>query len=511
MGMVRKQPITPDRPHNPLSAPYPDPSQAWIVLAVCAALYIAQSIALWHFTIDDIGISYRYALHLAEGKGLVWNLDGPRVEGYSNLLWVLILALVRLFGFETLTASKVLSATVGLINLWLLWTICRHVWKGHAFWWLPVVLVAATPEWIAWSVSGLEIAMFGTFLLLLILGMCRHGTVKILAMTIGAIGLALTRPEGAALAAIALVMAWLGERPGTRRMSLRIYAIPVASLILTVAGLMAFRLAYYGYPFPNTVYAKFETRLPSAGHVLRWMLLTVPLLIGHVIAWKTRTPASNTWIMRGALVLTLFQMLVVLPVHPVMHFLHRYLIAFLPLLALSAPVFLTLSWSSARWRRILTAGILIAWTLQGWPAVAQRDRIEVYMFDRTRCVADQLLRLPGAPTIGLVDAGRIPYWTDLPAYDAWGLCDLELAHQGFSPETILKKRPDVYVMSARFTAEGRFNPYLGMDVMLMQTPAFAEQYGLWTFCPGPADTVNLAYDYAIFIQTVWARSHGFGM
>ena len=45
-----------------------------------------SSRAAW--TCDDAFISYRYALNLVEGKGLVFNA-GERVEGYSNFLWTL--------------------------------------------------------------------------------------------------------------------------------------------------------------------------------------------------------------------------------------------------------------------------------------------------------------------------------------------------------------------------------------------------------------------------------------
>src|SRR4051794_37248022 len=44
------------------------------------------------FTIDDAYISFRYAENLASGHGLVYNL-GERVEGYTNFLWVVLLAL----------------------------------------------------------------------------------------------------------------------------------------------------------------------------------------------------------------------------------------------------------------------------------------------------------------------------------------------------------------------------------------------------------------------------------
>ena len=46
------------------------------------------------FFSDDAFISLRYAERLVEGHGLTWS-DGDRVEGYSDLLWVLLLALVQ--------------------------------------------------------------------------------------------------------------------------------------------------------------------------------------------------------------------------------------------------------------------------------------------------------------------------------------------------------------------------------------------------------------------------------
>ena len=45
---------------------------------------------------DDAMVSMRYARNLAEGYGLVWNPGGERVEGYTNPLWVLYMALLHL-------------------------------------------------------------------------------------------------------------------------------------------------------------------------------------------------------------------------------------------------------------------------------------------------------------------------------------------------------------------------------------------------------------------------------
>jgi arabinofuranosyltransferase len=63
------------------------------VLCWGAAAIILLAIA-WHyvpFVADDALISYRYSERLLAGQGLTYT-DGERVEGYSNLLWVLLVA-----------------------------------------------------------------------------------------------------------------------------------------------------------------------------------------------------------------------------------------------------------------------------------------------------------------------------------------------------------------------------------------------------------------------------------
>src|SRR5262245_8647033 len=44
---------------------------------------------------DDAMISMRYARNLAEGHGLVWNAGQPPVEGYTNFLWTIVMALAH--------------------------------------------------------------------------------------------------------------------------------------------------------------------------------------------------------------------------------------------------------------------------------------------------------------------------------------------------------------------------------------------------------------------------------
>ncbi|MHC4066890.1 MAG: hypothetical protein ACYSUI_20630, partial [Planctomycetota bacterium] len=72
--------------------------------------------AAYTFLTDDAFISFRYARNLSEGLGLVFNPGFERVEGYSNFLWVVLLAGVNALGLAPESAAHALTggATVAL-------------------------------------------------------------------------------------------------------------------------------------------------------------------------------------------------------------------------------------------------------------------------------------------------------------------------------------------------------------------------------------------------------------
>jgi hypothetical protein len=191
-----------------------------------------------------------------------------------------------------------------------------------------------------------------------------------------------------------------------------------------------------------------------------------------------------------------------------MYFLHRYQIAFLPLLVLAVPLGLNNIQQRRPWIAYLAALILIAWSLQGWPAVQKRLDAERYSMARQSCVAHHLSRLPNRPTIALIDAGRIPYWTGLPAIDAWGLCDVTIAREGFSIETVLARRPDVYVMSMDIVSADNMWPCLGLDQLVYADHRFRQRYTRWKICAAGRPSWEWHYDYAIFVNNGWLRDKG---
>lgn len=201
---------------------------------------------------DDAYISYRYARNLAEGNGLVYNI-GEWVEGYTNLLWTLLVAAGLALGGEATQIGHTLglaSGTAALITCY----IYAVAGLGTSHRWIAAVAPFLLWAWIGfpiWTLSGLETPLFAAAV---------GGALA--AEACGRIGLAtavavvasLTRPEGALLAAVILSINLL-RGPAQRR---QVIASGAAYAVF-LALLTSFRLYYYGSPVPNTFYAKTGT------------------------------------------------------------------------------------------------------------------------------------------------------------------------------------------------------------------------------------------------------------
>ena len=77
----------------------------------------------WAFLCDDAFISFRYARNLARHGSLVYNAEPLEyVEGYTNFLWVLVLAAGDVVGIDPPTFAPVLTAVSAMASLFLLAT-----------------------------------------------------------------------------------------------------------------------------------------------------------------------------------------------------------------------------------------------------------------------------------------------------------------------------------------------------------------------------------------------------
>jgi hypothetical protein len=274
-----------------------------VLTAATLALLLFHA-SVYSFFCDDAFISFRYARNLSHGYGLVFNPGFERVEGYSNFLWVLILAGFSRLGLAPESVSHILTiaATVVLWGL-VAWFAFRT--PPAKRWWLLLVsplFLAATRSVAVWSTSGLETRLFEV----LIVGATLRLVVEVEASLAGRtsprfvspvlFGLAtVTRPDALLISTAALGAAGvlLAVR---RRLTLRSVALPMALYVAMVGGHEAFRLIYYGQWLPNTYYAKVDSQTwwdMGATYLGVFALeyavyLWVPLLIAACFAHRSR-------------------------------------------------------------------------------------------------------------------------------------------------------------------------------------------------------------------------------
>jgi arabinofuranosyltransferase len=240
------------------------------VMLVLAILLI-QVRTFWAATIDDAFISFRYSVHWAEGQGLTFNI-GERVEGYSNFLWVAMMAVASRLGLDVVVTSKVVGLfsllAVAALSLRFLVAIQRTPFPVALALWL---LIASNTAYAFLAVGGMETTFYAALVMLLLDrlrvadGRLMIGSAFLLAL------LALTRPEGILFSVVLLPALWWLARGRERRWMA--WWLLVAALY---GGFLTWRWFYFGSLVPNTFYAKPSPTTwfgPVGGLVGTWLSL----------------------------------------------------------------------------------------------------------------------------------------------------------------------------------------------------------------------------------------------
>lgn len=423
---------------------------------VLAPMLVALVFGWWmlarrqYLLVDDAYISFRYAANLADGHGLVWNAGVP-VEGYTCLLWVLLLSCIASFGVDLTFPAVALSALFGLGCLELLRRITRaQRTNGPSHWELvPGALLASIPSFGHAMTSGMEESSFAFFTLLavhlLLLGRQRAQYRLWAGLAFGAA--CLTRPEGALIAAVALTTE--ATPLAGHRTRLRELLAPGLCVALVVLVHTTVRLAYYGYPFPNTFYAKvifgLTTLERGATHIWGFFLAGGWLLLLGLPRAK-QPSILRPWIAHGyALVLVYcIYLLMVGGDHP------RWFRFYVPLLALpllgvseqlrawvKAPRWLRdPSWS---WRAVFVQGSLCAGLAFSALPFSEADEPIVGVIEPPiKKLMDDVDRffdeVPKHSFCAVAAIGYVGYrHLDLHILDIWGLTDTHIAHLKVAP------------------------------------------------------------------------------
>jgi arabinofuranosyltransferase len=223
-----------------------------ITLAVTTVAYWEATYIAW--VGDDAAITLRTVMNFVYGYGPVYNV-GERVQAFTHPLWFLLVSLATYLYPHVLQVTFAISIGLSVLFMFLLT-------QGICTTWLSSLLAASIllmcKSYVDFSASGLENPLSNLLLLLFVLAAHRCLKVKSTS-SLGMVAfvaslLYLTRADLIVLVAPLGGFLLLHVKPPRGQL------LKAACIAATpVVGWTIFSIVYYGFPFPNTAYAKLGT------------------------------------------------------------------------------------------------------------------------------------------------------------------------------------------------------------------------------------------------------------
>ena len=416
---------------------------AFVIIGVTILVFVAQ-VRLHFFLGDDAFISFRYAQHMAAGEGVVWN-PGERVEGYTNFLWVLLMAAGIKLGVRPESFSTILGIASGAAVLLVVSILAARLSERRTLLVLaPAFFLALSRTFTAWTTGGLETMWFTLLITAALLAVIEERR-RVATLPIGSavlLGLAaLTRPEGILFTGIVAV--WLALEAVNDRHRLRPFLIWAAVPTSMIGTHLLWRYAYYGAWLPNTFAAKVPAAWWDQGLVYAadfTRAYGLPLFLPWVVwaMWRRGVDRDRLLVVTCVVVYAAYVVAVGGD-----RFEFRFWVPVLPILYWLT----TDALERLRFQRHATALVLVTLlgtTLHGTlqadgkqlprgHGIAPVSAIKAYA---TRRIEEgrRLRELIEAGVLrpdlvlAVTGAGAVPYYTDWPTVDVHGLNDRYIAH-----------------------------------------------------------------------------------
>lgn len=109
------------------------------------------------FIQDDAFISFRYAQNWVKFSELTWNPGEPeKVEGYTNFLWVVIMAIPIRLGLDPVISSKIISIVFMTMTLLFTYKLGNLLLSSKGLAYLIMLLVGTHYTFYVYATGGLE-------------------------------------------------------------------------------------------------------------------------------------------------------------------------------------------------------------------------------------------------------------------------------------------------------------------------------------------------------------------
>jgi arabinofuranosyltransferase len=443
----------------------------FLLIFIALTVFVFNVVNLFSIT-DDAYISYRYMDNWLAGYGLVFN-PGEYVEGYTNLLWILLIAPWRAIGLS----PEIVSLVLGLLSAGLLFSgvyVLASRLAGHSGAGISAVILAASfPPLAHYVGTGLETILFAALIVAVFARLAVTGKPDIwVAVILG--DAVLTRPEAMMVGLV--VYGIYGLQNKSARADKQIWGSALLFLVFPIL-LTCWRLWYYGELLPNTFFAKATgTGLELVGNGLTYVsrfavgqfgwLLLVPGIL--VFAPPILRKLPNKILPSAMGTVLMVHLIYVIKVGGDYLPMARFILHVFPLLAVLAALGL---WFVCRARVAvavaLASGIAMAQNVYFYLGTGAdyRSLAEIRLLNAEwKSLAAWLKsNYPPDTVIAVNAAGAVPYLTGFKTIDMLGLNDKHIArakssirvaagpvpgHFKYDGEYVCGLRPDIVIMSS---------------------------------------------------------------
>ena len=223
--------------------------------AIILLLFLLHVILKTAWLCDDAFITFRTVDNFTHGYGLTWN-PGERVQVYTHPLWMFILSFFNFFTGDIYTVAIFLSVvfTMAAVIFWVF-----RFSTGHFFFLAVIPLLICSKAFIDYSTSGLEnpLSYFLIVLFYFIFFESRYEPRKLFYLSLSGAFCIINRQDLSLMILPCIILFFIKVyRNRDRKTTWRRLTLYTIGGMLPLILWEFFSLFYYGFPFPNTYYAK---------------------------------------------------------------------------------------------------------------------------------------------------------------------------------------------------------------------------------------------------------------
>ncbi|WP_407330985.1 hypothetical protein [Enterovibrio sp. 27052020O] len=410
----------------------------FLILAFLASFGVSYYILSYGHIHEDAYILFIYAENLANGHGISYYQGGSNAEGATDFLWMILLSLFNMLGFDTAIAAGILNSLGIAVTTAVLMSFFT---KEYRFLFVvPLSLVLWTSDVTAASIAGFSTGFYTSLVAIIFWIIANNNKQTIYFLPLVSIVMGLIRPDGVIIGVVATIVGLFLVRENGQKIERYLKFVVLAAAI----GISYFiwRYSYFGLLLPLPLYVKNTSSalLPGLASHKDWFGQNY-ILIFSALSLLAFSKYRKILLLASIPVLTLFFILTFVTLSQ--NISHRF----------QAPVvvlcILIISFQLSKLRlenKHLVASFLLV------SALVVYDNVMALKLDIQDLLAKVYINyLPNnlkddvksETVITLSEAGRFAYWVGGKKIDLVGLNTPEAALDGASVDLMERASPDV--------------------------------------------------------------------